>query len=179
MKKLILLLTMSSMIAQAQFIEEEWTQVGTFVDPVAWHKESGPQIGLEITKVMLWGWASVQVSHFEALTPVYSDLVGSGGINFNLFNYNPVRYYAGPRLGFMWREGNGFPLVGGVMGFDWRLSSKNAETKFHIGLRGWIDYREDQKNQFYGDSDGYEPGIITNNPLLQENGAIVISISFN
>lgn len=178
MKKLALILLLFTSLVQAQFIDKEWTQFSIWIDPIATHKEGGAQIGIDIQKIMYGGWISASFSHFEALTPSYIDLVGSGGINFNLFNYKPVRYYAGPRLGFLFREGNGFPLVGGVIGFDWQLSRPYSDTKIHIGARAWIDYREDQKNQFYGDYDSYERGIITNNNLLQENGAIVLSFSW-
>lgn len=173
MKTLTLCLLLYYSTLTAQFIDRDYTQASFWVDPVAWHKEGGPQIGLEITKVMRWGWVSASLSHFEALEPDYTDAVGSGGINFHLFGYDPVRYYAGIRLGFLWRAGNPYPLAGSVMGFDWKIIGDLS-----LGLRAWIDYREDQKNQFYGDSDGYEPGLITNNPLLQENGAIVVTIKF-
>ncbi len=177
MKKIIFFVMIGFNICQAQFVDKEYTQFGLWNDPVVTFKEGSPQFGIDITKVMLWGWASLSLSH-AALTPGYTDIVGSGGLNFHLLKFEPVRYYAGPRMGFLFRDGRGFPLVGGVIGFDWRLSRWNAKTKFHIGPRLYLDYREDQKNDFYGDSDAYEPGLITNNPLLQENGAIVLSWSW-
>lgn len=173
MKTLIIFL-LTTQIALAQFITRDYTQFSVWTDPVAWHKEGGPQIGAELTKVMRWGWVSVSISHFEALTPSYTDVVGSGGINFNLFNYEPIRFYGGFRLGVSGRDLNfPYPLAGMVAGFDWQIF-KN----FHGGLRVWVDHREDQKDQFYGDSDAYEPGLIFTSPLSQENGAIVISWSW-
>lgn len=180
MKKILILILFYSSIVNAQFIQfidEEYTQISIWNDPVVTFQERMPQFGVDITKVMLWGWISASVSHAN-LNVGYTDLIGSGGFNLKLANYDPVRYYAGPRMGFIFREGNGFPLWGGVIGFDWRISRPHVATKFHIGARAWIDYREDQKDQFYGASAVYKPGLITNNPLLQENGAIVISFSW-
>lgn len=178
MKKLILLALLATSLCQAQFVKKEYTQLSAWVDPVATVKESGPQLGVDIQKIMRWGWVSASVSHFGKLEPSYTDFVASGGINFNLFNFEPLRYYTGPRLGFMFRGGHGYPLAGGVIGADWTISKPNTSTKIAIGARAWIDYREDQKQQFYGDYSAYERGLITNNALLQENGAIVLSIIF-
>lgn len=178
MKILTIILLLAVNICQAQFIKEDYTQASIWVDPVATYKEGGPQIGIDIQKIMHWGWVGVSMSHFNALTPRYTDLVGSGGVNFNLFNFDAVRYYAGPRLGFLRRSKHTYPLAGGVMGFDWRISAPTASAKIHIGARAWIDYREDQKAQFYGDYNAYERGLITNNNLLQENGAVVLSVSW-
>lgn len=176
-KKILIafLLLLSSMI-NAQFIDRDYTQAGVFIDPT--FADYGFQIGGEIQKIMHWGYASIAASAYKGLSVTYTDLIGTLGINFNLFNNDVVRYYSGGRLGIIWRETNPFPMVGGVVGFDIRLSKFYAKTKYYIGARLWTDYREDQKNQFYGDYGGYEKGLITNHPLLQENGAIVFSISW-
>ena len=173
--------------APAQFIsfpENDYTQFSIWTDPVAWEKEGGPQIGLKLTKVMRWGWIAASVSHFEALTPPYSDVVGSGGVNLHLFNYDPVRYYTGLRLGFLFRhDPNGkiyvYGLAGWTWGVEWRLSRPDAPTRIHIGAGYYIDYRADQHDQFYGDSGAYEPGFLTDNPLLQENGFLEITFSWD
>ncbi|AUP81244.1 hypothetical protein [Flavivirga eckloniae] len=176
-KKVIVgVLLVKSAIANAQFISEDYTQVSLFIDPTI--TDSGFQIGGEIQKIMHWGYASVGASTYNGFEVAYTDLIGTLGINFNLFNNNEIRYYSGFRLGIIWRETNPFPMVGGVVGGDIRLSKFYAKTKFHIGIRLWTDYREDQKDQFYGDASGYKKGWLTNNPLLQENGAIVVSISW-
>lgn len=173
MKKLAFILFLITASAGAQLLDRDYTKFSIWVDPVVTVKEGTPQVGLELTKVMHWGWVSASVSYIE-LTPSYMDAVGSGGLNLNLFNYDAIRYYAGIRLGALWREGKyPFPLVGGVIGFDWQIS-----RGFSLGLRGWIDYRDDQEEQWYGDYDAYEPGLITNNALLQENGAIVMSFNW-
>lgn len=180
MKKSILILAFIALCStvNAQFIDKQYTQISVYADPVATHKENGLYIGAEITKVMYGFYASLSISHFEALNPNYTDIVSTMGVNFNLFHFDNVRYYAGLRTGVILREGP-FGMFGGTAGFDFRISSHLAETQLHIGPRFYIDYREDQKNKFYGDSDGYERGVITNNPLLQENGAIVLTISWN
>ncbi|GAL63746.1 hypothetical protein JCM19300_2782 [Algibacter lectus] len=81
-------------------------------------------------------------------------------------------------MGLIWRETTPFPAVGGALGFDIKLSKFYSKIQFYLGMRLWTDYREDQKNHFYGDSSGYKRGLITNNALLQENGAIVLSMSW-
>lgn len=181
MKQLLLILLFTT-TANAQFIKEDYTQISGYIDPT--FTDAGFQSGLEIQKIMHWGYASAAYSTYHGFDVGYSDLIGTLGLNFNLFNYKPVRYYSGFRLGFIRRNSpiygsSSYPMVGGVIGFDFCVSKPSAEVKLHFGIRLWTDYREDQKNEFYGDSDGYERGLITNNPLLQENGAGVISISFN
>lgn len=184
MKKIIILLVLVSNFCHSQnmrfieFIDKDYTQLNLWLDPVVWNVEGGPQIGIELQKVMHWGYAGVSVSHIEALTPSYTDMVGFGGINLNLFRYRPIRYYAGLRLGLSFREGNPNALAGLMIGFDYRLNSEFSKTRFSIGLRGWVDHRQDQKDNFYGDSDAYEPGLIFTDELSQENGAIVLSINW-
>jgi hypothetical protein len=167
MKKLAILL-LAAQLSQAQFLTEDHTQIGFWVDPTVTDK--GFQLGVEIQKIMHWGFVGVSLSHYEALDPNYTDIVGFGGINFNLFAYEPVRYYGGIRAGALFRGSSFYPLVGIVAGFDWEVLPGVL-----LGLRGWIDHREDQKAQFYGDYSAYKRGWITDNPLLQENGAIVVS----
>lgn len=180
MKKLILILIISITTSlHAQFIDKDYTQFSIWVDPTL--TDNGFQTGIELTKIMHWGFASVSTSVYDGLDVRYVDAVGTLGINFHLFDNDVIRYYGGLRLGRIWRgyKGDGsYPLAGGVIGADIRLSKFYTETQFHIGVRLWTDYREDQKAQFYGDYDAYKPGVITNNPLLQENGAIVLSISW-
>lgn len=184
MKKLIVLLLFVYTTSNSQnmnfveFVNEDYTQIGIWLDPVVWDIEGSPQIGIELQKIMHWGYAGISVSHISALTPPYTDLVGFVGINIHLFGYKPIRYYIGPRIGISIREGNRNALAGLMAGFDYRLNKELSKTRFSIGLRAWVDHREDQKNQFYGDSDAYDPGLIFTNPLSQENGAIVLSISW-
>jgi hypothetical protein len=172
---MLLSITIANVNVNAQFIDETYTQINNFVDPT--FTDNGFQIGLEIEKIMKWGYVNVSISHYQGLEIPYNDLVGSLGINYHLFQYSRIRYYNGFRLGYIKRERT-FPMVGGVVGFDFKLKHDNETKGFRIGFRLWIDYREGQKAQFYGDYDAYKPGLITNTPLLQENGAFVFSYSF-
>lgn len=174
----LLLLSLSS---QAQFItvpeDDINTQFGLFVDPT--FTDAGYQIGIFATMVMNWGYIGVSASDYDGLGGVgYTDLVGELGLNGHFGGFEPIRAYAGFRLGYLWRGSNMFPLVGGVVGFDWRVSKHDAEVDVYLGFKLWTDYRADQTKQFFGDYDAYERGLITNNPLLQENGAFLISFSF-
>lgn len=182
MKKLSIILTLAfCSFANAQFItvpeDDINTQFGIFVDPT--FTDKGAQIGAFATMVMNWGYVGASFSNYNNLNGIgYTDLAGELGLNWHLFNFEPVRYYAGFRGGTLWRGTSPYPLVGGVVGFDWRVSARWADVDVYIGVKLWTDYREDQKAQFYGDYDAYERGLITNNPLLQENGAITLSFSF-
>lgn len=175
-EKIIVVLLLVSSIANAQFIDKDYTQISVFIDPTI--TDNGFQIGGEIQKIMHWGYASIGASTYNGFDVSYTDLIGTVGINFNLLNNDIVRYYSGFRLGLIWRETSPYPAVGGVLGLDIRLSKFYSKTQCHIGVRLWVDHREDQKSQFYGDYSGYKKGWITNNPLLQENGAIVVSMSW-
>ena len=149
------------------------TQFGVFVDPT--FTDAGAQFGVFAVMVMNWGYVGASFSNYNNLNGVgYSDLVGSMGLNRHLFEFEPLRYYGGFRIGTLWRgAGNGFPLVGGELGADWRIT-----RGFYLGVKLWTDYREDQKNTAFGDSGAYKRGLVTNNPLLQENGALTLSVSF-
>lgn len=166
----------------AQFItvpeDDINTQFGFFVDPT--FTDNGAQIGAFATMVMNWGFVGVSSSTYPKLGDVgYSDLVGELGLNFHLGGFEQVRYFTGFRLGRLWRgAGEGFNLTGGLVGFDWRVSRRNAEVDVYLGLRFWADYREDQEDRAYGDSKAYKRGLITNNPLIQENGGFSVSFSF-
>jgi len=161
-------------ISSAQFLQvndKEDAQIIAWLDPT--FTDAGIHIGVEVNKQLLWGWVSLGVSHYEALNPSYTDLIGSGGFNFTMFEKQTIRIYTGPRIGVSYRDGNPYPLVGGVLGFE-----VDFGNGFTGGLRGWIDWREDQKDEFFGDEDAYKPGLITDHPLLQENGAIVFGFKF-
>lgn len=159
------------------FPNEDRLQIGIWTDPT--FTDKGAQFGVDATGVMRWGFVGASLSNYSNLGNVgYTDLVGQLGVNFHLANFEPVRYYIGARLGYMWRGNGGYPLAGGLAGFDICLSKYYAKVKLYVGLKFWTDYREDQEAGRYGDVDAYKPGLITNNPLLQENGAGVISISF-
>ena len=178
MKKMFLVLCLTCLFGHAQFIEETYTQGNIWIDPVVTYKEGAPQLGLEITKVITGFFASVSFSYIE-LTPDYADLVAALGTNINLFRYDRIRYYSGVRGGFLRRDLSGkkatYGLVGLVIGLEWYV---NYKRNWGFGAAYYIDYREDQKEQFYGDYNTYEPGLITNNPLLQENGKVYVFFRF-
>jgi hypothetical protein len=166
---------------EAQFItfpeDDINTQFGIFIDPTLTDK--GAQIGGFATMVMKWGFIGASASTYPKLGGVgYRDLVGELGLNWHLMEFEPVRYFAGFRLGRLWREKGGYELAGGLIGFDWRVTRRDAEVDVYFGVRFWADYREDQKDGRYGDSDAYERGLITNNPMIQENGAFTVSFNF-
>lgn len=185
MRKLFLLLIFVSLTARSQdqsfieFVNIEYTQIGLWLDPVTSNNEGGPQIGIEIQKIMLWGFAGVSVSHLEYLGPNYSDIVGFGGINFHLMHYDPVRVSFGPRVGIAFREGNAYPLVGLHAGIDWRLNNHNSKTKVYLGARFWVDHREDKEEQFYGNYEGYKSNKIFKGPLSRESVALVFYVSWD
>jgi len=185
MRKLIPILLLISLYGNSQnrgffeFVDEEYTQMGLWLDPVVSNKNGGPQIGIEIQKVMLWGFAGVSASHLEYLEPNYSDIVGFGGINFHMLNYDPVRYCMGPRIGIAFREQNAYPLVGLQAGFDWRLNKPESKANVYLGARFWVDHREDKEDQFYGDTEGYKSNLIFKGPLSQESGALIFYVSWN
>ena len=153
------------------FNQDEELLFSAWVDPT--FTDIGAQVGVEITKELLGGWVSGSISYYEALTPDYKDIVASGGINFHLFNYDGIKYYTGPRVGFVFRDTDFVfhALVGAVAGFDIKIT-----PTIRAGARVWVDYRTDQHNDFYGDSDAFESGPLgIKNPMMQENYAFVLS----
>jgi hypothetical protein len=180
-KLLIMALMLTGLNSNAQFIttpeDDINTQFGFFIDPTLTDK--GSQFGIFMTAVMHWGYVGVSASTYPNLGEVgYTDLVGELGLNGHLGGYEPIRSYAGFRLGHYWRGDSSFPLAGGVVGFDWRVTKINSEIDVYFGLKLWADYREGQKDKWFGSAEKYKRGLVTNNPLLQENGALVISFSF-
>lgn len=169
---------------EAQFItvpeDDINTQFGISIDPTL--TDSGAQIGVFSTLVMNWGYVEAGFSSYIDPDPeriAYRDLVGELGLNCHLGGFEPIRYFVGFRLGFITRDNRDtYPMTGGAIGFDWRVSRRNADVDFFIGVKLWTDYREDQKDQFYGSAAKYERGLLTDNPLLQENGALRLSFSF-
>lgn len=180
MKKLLFIIALSMTFgAQAQFIqlnEDEETFITVWNDPT--FTDRGAQWGAEITKELLGGWVSGGISVYPELKPYYADLVGSGGVNFHIANVKAIKYYAGGRIGWIHR-GDGYSphgLLGLVAGFDVKVTED-----IRLGLRYWWDYRTDQDDQFLGDSDGFEPGVLDKTfgvdcTKCQENAAIVATI---
>jgi len=167
----LLLCLFVTLCSNAQFLSGDRFQFTVFTDiGSAIEEETIPHTGVEITYIPGAIYISGSLSYFD-LDPSYTDWIFSTGININLFNYQPIRYYLGPRIGVAFRAKEGFPLAGGVAGLEWEI----ADSGFAIGYRFWIDYRTDQEDQAYGDSSAYERGWFTNNSKLQENGAVTFS----
>lgn len=178
MKQLIFLLLMAiTLNSTAQTIftpDTDEFQLGFTGDIFKHQDKTVLQLGVEGIGLLRWGWIGAGISYADMQTN-YLDIVGKGGVNFHLFSFDKVRYYSGLRLGALFRNvgnnGSFYGLVGVVCGFDSYWFDKTVA----IGLRYYIDYREDQKEQFYGDYDAYERGFLVNNPLLQENVCLVLS----
>lgn len=174
MKKIIFLIVaiLGINTIQAQYNFFEWNQdeevlISARVDPT--FNDNGFQIGLEITKELEWGWTSLGISYYEELQPSYTDLIGSGGINFHLFYTDAIKYYTGPRLGINVREGNPFPLMGYTTGFDIKIIDG-----VRVGLRYFFDYRADQDPSKYGGNTKKNP-IIFHNPMIVENTEFILT----
>lgn len=176
MKKLITVLTLLiGFVGHSQFISDENAYVYSFLDPT--FTDNGFQLGVGIKKNMNGFWASGELSNYFSQKRDrvgYTDLVGSFGMAINLFDYEPITYYAGARLGPVFRDGILHALAGGVLEFNVKVY-----RDISIGLRYWADYRTDQDNNAYGDSDAYDGGILIDNPMIQENVAGVILIRIN
>lgn len=140
-----------------------------WVDPT--FTDAGAHFGLGIRKELEWGWVGVEASVYPELSVSYWDAIGQGGIIYNITSKFDV--LGGFRLGYIDRNGNPFPLAGAIMIFEYEIFKDVS-----ISVRLWVDHREDQRDQFFGDSDGYTPGIIFTSPLSQENGAAGITFRF-
>jgi hypothetical protein len=152
MKRFILLLTVMlvTFSTQAQgfysffsFNEDEETFLTTWVDPT--FDDGGFQVGIDITKELECGWVRIGVSHYEYLNPSYTDIVGSGGVNFHLFYTDVIKYSLGSRLGVEFREGNPFAIIGFVGGFEVKITDV-----IRVGFDVWKDYRASQDPSKYG-----------------------------
>ena len=166
---LLLLLFTTSLTAQLNTDEEAF--VTLWADPT--FTDSGFQVGAEIKKEMNWFYVSAGVSYYESLNPSYTDLVATIGVAGHP-GIEKITLYLGQRLGALYRASDPYGLYGWIFEVTYKINEWIS-----AGARVWIDYREDQKNEFYGDSGGYERGLITNSTLLQENGAIEIIFSLN
>lgn len=157
----------AGLMCSAQFNQDEDLMLTGIVDPT--FTDRGFQYGIQVRKELLWGWVGLETTRYESLNPVYHDLVASGGVSIHPWA-EEVTIYGGPRAGVLWRGKDKYPVAGIGLGVDVELIDN-----IRAGVRLWIDHREDQKDEFYGDSSGYERGILTNNSLLQENGALTLT----
>lgn len=158
------------------------TQFGMFIDAFgkAPSGKPGRQVGLTGTAIMNWGFIEINASQFKALKDGYTDFVVALGVNVHLFEFKPIRYFVGGRLGRNWRvQGGGYEMAGIQIGFDWRLSKEDARFQIYVGAIAWVDHREDQRDGRYGDSTGYDGGIIFKASTAKENGAFRLLFTFN
>lgn len=155
------------------------TQFYNLIDPTL--TDEGFQTGFGAVMIMEWGFVGAETTMYQTKNlshqDKYKDIVLFLGLNWHHFDYEPIRFYAGIRGGSVIRDTT-YGLVGIMVGFDYRIIKAPNGFQMHLGGRLWIDRRNDQEDRAYGDSSAYKKGLITNNPLLQENGALLISLSF-
>lgn len=173
--KVTILMLLFGTIASAQsfkwiyYNETDELLGAVWVDPIIGEPEF--QTGIELEGKFDWFFVRGGMSYAN-LDPEYIDWNVNVGTKFHLLNIDFITYSVGGRGGVEFREGNPNPFLGLVAGVDFDLT---RDKSFKIGLRAWVDHRESQKDEFYGDSDAYKPGIIFTSPLTQENGAIVFT----
>ena len=142
-----------------------------FVDPT--FTDDGEQYGIGFKKEFRFFYVGVEVSTYQALEPSYTDAIFMLGTTINLKRFDIT---GGGRIGLVKRKGNPtpLPLMGLEVSFLYHITNKLS-----AGFRFWVDERQDQKDEFYGDSDTYDSGIIFTNELSQENGAFIIVLTVN
>lgn len=155
-----------------QFNKDEETFVSLFIDPT--FTDPGFQFGGEILKEMQWGYVYAQLSTYPELQDGYIELIASPGLAFSFFPNQNLQVYGGGRIGANWRGGNPYAMIG--MGI--RINIKLTD-RLYCGLQLCVDHREDQKDQFYGDSSGHKEGLIFTGPLSQESGMGFITFKLN
>lgn len=155
-------------------------QHNLFIDPLgkAPNGRGGRQVGYKFTAIMGWGYIEPSISMFDQLEGGYMDVVVTLGLNWHMFRTTMIRYYGGLRLGREFRELGDYEMAGLALGADLTIVTFSNGSSIYIGGELFVDHRESQRDQFYGDSDGYEKGLIFTNPLSQENGRINLGIRF-
>lgn len=166
---IVLLLQTAFLFSQVKLNDDEDFYFTTFTDPT--FSDAGFQVGLGIRKELLGGWVGLEASTYPDLNGIgYWDLVAQGGIAIEI---GKTTILGGARIGRIEREGNPFGLAGTLLQIEVEIFNGVL-----AGGRLWLDYREDNKNEFYGDSDGHTY-LIFSNPLLQENGAFTLTFLLN
>ena len=144
----------------------------------------GRHFGVEMTAIMglnktAWFYIAPSLSSFPQLEDGYLDVVVSIGTNWHMFNTTAIRYYTGIRLGHVWRKGwTPHPLIGLSAGLDVRLKTFRNKTSIHLGGELFADYRSDQADGKYGDSDAHDVGVIFTNSQVVESGRFKLSFWF-
>jgi len=143
MKKILLLILLTSSLSNAQFRinKTDSFNVSVVIDPHASLNSHGLHIGGEVEYVGSV-YTRFSISNFTALNEGYTDILGSVGASFTSGWFENTRYYTGIRLGVIYRNTT-YPTIGGECGVDFMLNNSTF-----IGLRSTYDYRSDF--EFYG-----------------------------
>lgn len=135
--KIILLLASMSCIAQTR----STISIGT--EPNAIVKD-GFNASVKFTYQMGKGYIGIAGFTFPDLNKVgYDAVYGFGGVNFNLDRWGENRVYAGGLLGYAFREGNTYPLVGYEAGYEYYINEW-----FGVGVNFSVHHRVDA--EYYG-----------------------------
>lgn len=138
MKNLIIILFSVTATGQVSFGNSSSFNAALLTDPYASYKEKGINIGAEIEMVENWGYIRTGIQTFHVLEGGYIDWTTGMGLNFKTGYFDDFRYYAGGRIGFIWRDKNQYPTVGCEIGAEYNFGSGLI-----LGIRGTYDYRSD------------------------------------
>lgn len=158
---LILFFCVAKMQAQLKFGQTKATVLSVLVDPGASIKESGLNIGLEISHTENKTYMHTGVQSFSKLQGNYIDWITSGGLSLTAGTFENTRLYVGPRIGLIKREKYIYPTWGLETGIDHVFKNKIV-----IGLRATEDYRGDFA--YYGAPD-----------KLRFSGFVKVGFQFN
>lgn len=134
----LLLITSISYSQNIRFGDTETFNISILTDPNASIKEKGINIGGEIEMVSNAIYVRTGIQTFSVLEGGYMDWTTGIGLNLKSGYFDNFRYYAGGRLGIIWRDGNSYPTAGCEIGIE-----HNFNSGFILGLRGTYDYRSD------------------------------------
>lgn len=159
-------------------------QYNLFIDPLgtAPNGRGGRQVGVETVIIMGGFYVAPSFSTFPQLEDGYTDVVVSVGMTWHMFRTTAIRYYGGLQLGREWRPRaeakGGYEMAGMVLGADLRLITFKGGQSLYIGGELNVLHRESQEDGRYGDSTGYDGGIIFTNSQARENGKLKIGFRF-
>jgi hypothetical protein len=100
--------------------DREYSNINAWIDPYSTYKDPGLNIGTEIEYVGLGLYIKASASHFFHYRPDYTDIYGAAGITLKS-DFEGWRYYAGGKLGVIFREG-GHPSAGLEVGMDYMFN---------------------------------------------------------
>lgn len=144
-KKAIIISLLTPILSTAQsnfrLNQTEFFTVSVSIDPGSSIKEQGLDYVAEIEYAGNI-YAKIGFEQFSAIYGGYNDIHGAVGINFTSGYFEKIRYYAGVRMGNVYRGGQGaFRTIYGLeSGIDYEI--KDYIT---LGLRSTLDKRIDQE----------------------------------